>query len=116
MLDGVARQIVKNRQLKEKNFHAENIIPDVQRLLESQDDLMPLWKLALVDPLAYQVDPLVLSLETTSLNRKDQIQCLWTDYIELDSEGASIIGRAMPGCRWLDENSCWDIEHDALQL
>jgi hypothetical protein len=87
MLDGVARQMVKNKPLKEMKFHVEKILPDIQRLLESQDDLIPLSKFTPVDPLAHQVDPLELSPETTSLNRKDQIQCLRTDGIELDSEG-----------------------------
>jgi hypothetical protein len=68
MLDGVARQMVKNRPLKEMKFHIENILPDVQRLLESRDDLIPLSKFTPVDLLAHQVDPLELSLKTTSLN------------------------------------------------
>jgi hypothetical protein len=88
MLEGVVRQMVKNRPLKEMKFHVENILPEVQRHLESRDDLIPLSEFVPIDPLAHQVDPLELSLETTPLSQRDQIQCLRTDDIELDSEGA----------------------------
>jgi hypothetical protein len=50
MLDGIARQMVKDRPLKEMRFHVENILPNVQRLLESRDDLIPLSKFVPVDP------------------------------------------------------------------
>jgi hypothetical protein len=86
MLEGVVQQMVKNRPLKEMKFHVENILLEVRRHLESRDDLIPLSKFTLVDPLAHPVDPLNLSPETTSLNQRDQIQCLRTDDIELDSE------------------------------
>jgi hypothetical protein len=49
--------MVKNKPLKEMKFHVEKILPDIQRLLESQDDLIPLSKFTPVDPLAHQVDP-----------------------------------------------------------
>ena len=78
MLEGVVRQMVKNRPLKEMKFHVENILPDVRRHLESRDDLIPLSKFTPVDPLAHLVDLLDLSPETTSLNQRDQIQCLRT--------------------------------------
>jgi hypothetical protein len=66
--------MVKDRPLKEMMLHVENILPNVQRLLESRADLIPLSKFVLVDPLAHKVDPLELSLETTPLSRRDQIQ------------------------------------------
>jgi hypothetical protein len=40
MLDGMARQMVKDRPLKELSLQVENILPNVQCLLESRDDLI----------------------------------------------------------------------------
>ena len=73
MLDGIARQMVKDRPLKELSLQVENILPSVQCLLESRDDLIPLSKFVPVGPLA---DSLELSSEMTPLNRRDQVQCL----------------------------------------
>jgi hypothetical protein len=86
MLDGVVRQMVKNRTLEEMRFHVEKILPDMQRFLENRDKLIPLSTFTLVDPLAYQVNPLELPSET-SLNQEDRIPCQWTDGIELDGKG-----------------------------
>jgi len=63
VLDSVARQMAKNRPLKEMRFRVEKILPDVQCLLDSQDDLTPISKFTPVDPLAHQVDPLEFSPE-----------------------------------------------------
>ena len=86
MLDGIARQMVKDRPLKELSLQVENILPNVQCLLESCDDLIPLSKFVPVDPLAHQVDSLELSSEMTPLNQRDQVQCLWTGDMELDTQ------------------------------
>jgi hypothetical protein len=76
MLDGIARQMVKDRLSKELSLQVENILPSVQCLLESRDDLIPLSKFVPVGPLVHQADSLELSSEMTPLNQRDQVRCL----------------------------------------
>jgi hypothetical protein len=83
ILDKVARQMVKNRPLKEMKLHVDSILPDLQRYLESRDDLIPLSTFVPVDPSMHQVDPLELFSHTT-VNEANRIRCLQLDDIEMD--------------------------------
>jgi hypothetical protein len=45
--------MVKNQTIDEMRFYVENLIPSIERFLESYDEAMPLLKFARVDPSTY---------------------------------------------------------------
>jgi hypothetical protein len=85
MLDEVVRQMVKNQTINEMRFYIDNLVPSIERFLESHDDAMPPSKFARVDPSTYQADPLELFPEGLR-NRTSLSQYLWTDGPEIYPE------------------------------
>jgi hypothetical protein len=86
MLDGVIRQMIKNRSLEDMKFQVEKTLPVLQRLLDSRGDLIPLATFTPIDPLAFQVDPLELPSKTTSPSWITATQFRQVDGIILDGE------------------------------
>jgi hypothetical protein len=77
--------MVKNQTIDEMRFYIENLVPSIERFLESNDDAMPLSKFARVDPSTYQADPLQLFPEGLR-NRTSLSQYLWTKGPEMYPE------------------------------
>jgi hypothetical protein len=75
-LGKVVQQMVKYKLLDKIIFDIESIFPDIQRLFDSQNDLVSILSFSPVDLSVYQINPLELLSETTSLNRSNQIQNL----------------------------------------
>jgi len=88
VLDKVVRQMVKNRTIDEIRFQIENIVPSIERFLESRDDLMPPLQFTRVDLSIYQADPLEL-FPAALQNQTDLIQYLRTGDTEIYEERAN---------------------------
>jgi hypothetical protein len=77
-------------------FDVESILPDIQRLFDSQNDLVSVSSFSPVDLSVYQMNPLELFLETTSLNRSNRIQNLQMDGTESEEEGTRALAFKCP--------------------
>jgi hypothetical protein len=86
-LGKVVQQIVKYKLLDKIIFDIESILLDIQQLFDSQNDLVSILLFSPVDLSVYQINPLELLSETTSLNRSNQIQNLQIDSTESEEEG-----------------------------
>jgi hypothetical protein len=85
MLDGVVRQMIKNRPLEDMKIHMEKIFPGIQNLLDRQDDLIPLTTFAPVEPLADRIEPLEFPFEKRLPSWKSSTQ--WRQIDETGLEG-----------------------------
>jgi hypothetical protein len=74
MLDGVVRQMIKNRPLEDMKIHVEKILPGIQNLLDRRNDLIPLTTFAPVELLADRIEPLELLLEKRPTSWKSGAQ------------------------------------------
>jgi hypothetical protein len=95
-LDKVVRQMVKHKPLDDIIFDAESILPDIQRLFDSQNDRVSVSSFRPVDVSAYQINLLELSSKTTSLNRSNRIQNLQMDGTESEEEGRQALPSKCP--------------------
>jgi hypothetical protein len=86
-LDKVVRHMVRNRPLNEIEFHVDSVLPDIQRYIESRDDLVPLSIFTPVDLSIHEADHLELFSRAKSPKKARQIQYAHPNSIELD-EGA----------------------------
>lgn len=94
-LDEVVRQMVKQRPLNEIIFDVESIPPVVQRLFDSQNNLVSVSSFSPVDLSVYQMNPSEIFSETTSLNRSNRIQNLQIDGAESE-EGTQMLASKCP--------------------
>jgi hypothetical protein len=95
-LGEVVRQMVKHKPLDGIIFDVESILPDIQRLSNSQNDLGGVSSFSPVDLSVYQMNPLELFSETTSLNRSNRIQNLQMDGTVSEEEGTQALASKCP--------------------
>jgi len=87
--------MVNHKPLDKIIFDVESILPDIQRLSNSQNDLGDVSSFSLVDLSVYQMNLLEL-LETKSLNRSNQIQNLQMDGTVSEEEGTQALASKCP--------------------
>ena len=83
ILDQTVREMVQNRPPEDIRSHVESILPDIERLVDCQTELVPLSIFAPLDSLPQQ-EPLELFSGLTCLNQNTQFPCSPADDCEVD--------------------------------